>query len=34
MPQFAARTVDLAKAIYWNCIATKVKTAFTARGIL
>jgi hypothetical protein len=23
MLQFAARTVDLAKAIYWNCVATK-----------
>jgi len=26
MPQSAARTVDVAKAIYWNCVATKVKT--------
>ena len=34
MPQLAARTVAVAKSIYGNGVATKVKAAFTARGIL
>jgi len=34
MPQLAARTVAVAKQIYGNGAATKVKAAFTARGIL
>ena len=34
MPQLAAKTVAVAKSIYGNGVATKVKAAFTARGIL
>jgi len=34
MPQLAARTVAVAKSIYGNGAATKVKAAFTTRGIL
>jgi len=34
MPELAARTVAMAKQIYGNGAATKVKAAFVARGIL
>ncbi|HUR33933.1 MAG TPA: M36 family metallopeptidase, partial [Vicinamibacterales bacterium] len=34
MPQLAARTVAVAKQLYGNGAATKVKAAFVARGIL
>ena len=34
MPELAARTVMVAKQIYGNGAATKVKAAFVARGIL
>jgi hypothetical protein len=34
MPELAAKTVAVAKTIYGNGVATKVKAAFTARGIL
>ena len=34
MPELAARTVAVAKSIYGNGVAIKVKAAFTARGIL
>jgi hypothetical protein len=34
MPELAARTVAVAKSIYGNGVAIKVKAAFTGRGIL
>jgi hypothetical protein len=34
MPQLAAKTVAVAKSIYGNGVANKVKAAFVARGIL
>lgn len=34
MPALAAKTVAVAKQLYGNGAATKVKAAFVARGIL
>jgi hypothetical protein len=34
MPELAAKTVAVAKQIYGNGVANKVKAAFVARGIL